>query len=591
MANLILPRKRVVQPQGVSRVNWDAIPGLLRVYNPGLSPFTYVRPSGTVSSLLNGSPTATVGDKGRTIAWDGTNDCLYESSSPISYTFRGTMFALVKPISGFNTTQQTIISAARIGNQNPIFRLATTGSASPVGRFFFQMRNVVGTFTNVSGAEVISANNVYFVIGTCFGDSQTSNLYVNGILDGTGTAPDGSATLLDRFGFGSFVRNIPELVFNGHIYLAGFASEPLDEAQAKALSANPWQIFEPQKSVVYFDVGSGGAYTLTSTNGSFVMTGQTAGLLANRTLASNAASYSLSGQIAALLAGRSITSEASSFTLAGQTAGLLADKLLTAPTGSFTLNGQSATLTYVPNSAAYVLTAADGAFLFSGQAAQLITGRLLTSNTAAFTLVGQDAALLAGRKLASSEAAFALDGATTPLLAGRLLTASEAAYSLAGQAATLIYTPVGAYILAANAATYSVSGQDALLLHNRILAGSEGSFTVTGINAGMFRGLNLSAGASAFLLSGQDITFTYVQGYTLTCATGSYTLSGQDAALIADRILTLSTAGFTLTGKDATLRTGVAVPVAIGDPDWQIVIKAFDFRTVVEGDDHRVIIH
>jgi hypothetical protein len=432
-------------------------------------------------------------------------------------------------------------------------------------------------------------NTEYIKVLVCF-DGNSRRLYANEVLTETTTSggiiyvsgPDRGSSLGKSWTGTGIGLSGSELQLFGYF---NYSSELENK-----LAESPWQIFAPQKRIVYFDVGAGGAYTLASADGTFVVSGQATGLLATRVLPSSTASYSLSGQIAALLAGKTLASEASSFALAGQTTGLLSGKLLAASAGSFTLNGQSATLTYVPNSAAYVLTAANGTFLFSGQAAQLITGRLLTSSAAAFTLVGQDAALLAGRKLTSSEAAFTLDGVAVTLLAGRLLTASEAAYSLAGQNATLIYTPVGAYILAANAATYNVSGQAALLLHSRILAGAEGSFVVSGINAGMLKGLRLSAAASAFLLSGRDITFAYTQGYMLTCATGSYILSGQDAALITERILTLSAAGFTLTGKDAALRTGVSVPVAIGDPDWQIIIKAFDHRTAIEAFDHRTAI-
>lgn len=588
MANLILPRKRVVQPQVAARID-TANPITSKIAIAALP--LDIEFLNTVFNNRAGDGVSgyAVSNVGRALSYSGSPASIIAPDTDPRYDFNGeqTLYVICKPN---NLTGGSAYGHIPFGSGN---------AASSGGQGCIAINNVVKYFLNGSyittGSTTLTANKIYHLAVTRTGSAGNwvIKIYINGVVDASNTtttnpaAQSGNPTAIGMFGASSDFG----LGFRGDIYAAYAWHRGLSATEIKSLFGSPWQIFEPQKSVVYFDVGASGAYTLTSADGSFALTGQTAGLLANRTLASNAASYSLSGQIAALLAGRSITSEASSFTLAGQTAGLLADKLLTASAGSFTLNGQSATLTYVPNSAAYVLTATDGAFLFSGQAAQLITGRLLTSNAASFTLTGQDAALLTGRKLTSSEAAFALDGVATPLLAGRLLTASEASYSLTGQSATLIYTPVGAYILAANAATYSVSGQDALLLHNRILAGAEGSFTVTGINAGMFRGLKLSAGASAFLLSGQDITFTYTQGYTLTCATGSYALSGQDAALIADRILTLSAAGFTLTGKDATLRTGVAVPVAIGDPDWQIVIKAFDFRTVVEGDDHRVIIH
>ena len=112
----------------------------------------------------------------------------------------------------------------------------------------------------------------------------------------------------------------------------------------------------------------------------------------------------------------------------------------------------------------------------------------------------------------------------------------------------------------------------------------------TGIDAGLLRGLNLSAEAAAFVLTGQDIAFEYIKGYLLTGEAGSFALTGQDAALIADRILEAGAGGFTLTGNAATFVKGVVTPVMIADPQWQIMIKAHPHKIRIVAPDHGVLV-
>lgn len=333
------------------------------------------------------------------------------------------------------------------------------------------------------------------------------------------------------------------------------------------------------------------AYTLTCDAGTFSLTGQDANLLTARVLSGDAGTYSLTGQNADLLKGYVLAGEPATLTLTGQAANLLKGYLLSGAFGAYTLTGHDATLTYTPNANAYTLTCAAGTFVLAGQDATLLTNRILSSGAGTYTLTGEDVGLLAGRKVTADVGNFSLTGIAAGLLKGYYLNGEAGTFTLAGQNANLVYTPVGAYILTANSGVFSVAGQDASLLYNRILSGSAGPFAVTGIDAGLLRGLKVFADAGDFTLAGQNATLTYIKGYVLTCDSGTYVLDGQDAALLTQRILAAGAGGYTLTGKDAVLETGTASEALIGDPQWQICIKATDRRVIVEGFTHSIKIH
>lgn len=106
------------------------------------------------------------------------------------------------------------------------------------------------------------------------------------------------------------------------------------------------------EGVVYVvDHQSGGsegeALSLLASAGSFVLSGQEAGLRWDRVLVAEAGSFVLSGQSADLryASGETLDAEAGEFVVSGQAAGLRWDRVLVAEAGSFVLSGQDAELT------------------------------------------------------------------------------------------------------------------------------------------------------------------------------------------------------------------------------------------------------
>lgn len=215
----------------------------------------------------------------------------------------------------------------------------------------------------------------------------------------------------------------------------------LTESEAKSVSLNPWQIFQPLARSVYFGVPAAGyTYTLTADSGSFALTGQTVGLAANRILTADTQSYALTGQTAGLAFNRTLSAASGSFSLAGQDAGLSFNRVLSAESGSYALTGQDATLTYTPvGGPTYTLTADSGSFALTGQDTWLAFNRVLTADTQSYSLTGQAAGL-----------AF-----------NRVLVADTTSFALTGHDATLTYTTNGyTYTLSAESRSFALAGQD-----------------------------------------------------------------------------------------------------------------------------------
>lgn len=109
-----------------------------------------------------------------------------------------------------------------------------------------------------------------------------------------------------------------------------------------------------------------------------------------------------------------------------------------------------------------------------------------------------------------------------------------------------------------NPSTFYWPGSDGITtkaptLNNYTLTCSQGSFTLTGQDAIVTAQRTMAAAQGSYTLSGQAANLNV--GYLLTATQGSYALTGQDAALTAQRTMTAAQGSFTVTGQDAALTT------------------------------------
>ncbi|MCA9366854.1 hypothetical protein KC887_01150 [Candidatus Kaiserbacteria bacterium] len=100
-------------------------------------------------------------------------------------------------------------------------------------------------------------------------------------------------------------------------------------------------------------------------------------------------------------------------------------------------------------------------------------------------------------------------------------------------------------------ASYTVTPRWTIAAMVYTLTADAGSFTVSGQTAALLATRNLSAAAGGYTLTGQAAAL--LTSRMLTAAAGSYSLSGNDAGLLTSRLLTANAGSYSLTGNNAGL--------------------------------------
>lgn len=125
-----------------------------------------------------------------------------------------------------------------------------------------------------------------------------------------------------------------------------------------------------------------------------------------------------------------------------------------------------------------------------------------------------------------------------------------------GPIALLRMREANAYTLTAQTGSYSVSGVSAGVNHNRLLSASAGSYSLSGVDAIITKGsaLNnyvLTAQAGSYSKTGVSASIN--RGRVLTVSAGSYSLSGVNANLYRNRALTSSAGAYSVSGVSANI--------------------------------------
>lgn len=149
------------------------------------------------------------------------------------------------------------------------------------------------------------------------------------------------------------------------------------------------------------------------------------------------------------------------------------------------------------------------------------------------------------------------------LSAGYTLTAAQGSYALTGQNAGLLR----GFNVAAAQGSYGLTGQTATLTQStsRTLNADQGAYTVVGSDA--LVDTSIVADQGSYSLNGQTATLSYVglNNYSILAAQGSYSLTGQNAGLLWTHMLAAGTGFYVLTGTSNILRySGAPVTGGIG---------------------------
>lgn len=438
MAKLTLRAPWTSQPQSPVRIDWSnpLTRGLSYVFD-GKSPSINAVNGQSLTTTVTGTVSPVAGKFGKGI-----------------YTPNGSWIdiAVGKDWQG----PITIIAIANIkgldANFGGLFAKITTGTTSQlaVGRagststFYISVNDAASA--TISGSSITALTNNPSVLGFSWAGGTGVDYFEGGVSKGTFTSlsAQNSGTGALRLGGSRDASGS----YDSDVEWYGFFKydRALSAQEVAAISANPWQIFQPLSRTIWVPNAGGGGptYTLTADSASYTLTGQTTGLAFNRVLTADTQSFALTGQTTGLAFNRTLAADSGSFALTGQDAGLAFNRVLSAENGSYALDGQDVTLTYTPISGAtYTLTAASGSFALTGQDTGLAFNRVLTADTQSYSLSGQTAGL-----------AF-----------NRVLTADTVSYALTGQDASLTYTG-NTYTLNAESGTFFVDGQDANLVYS-----------------------------------------------------------------------------------------------------------------------------
>jgi hypothetical protein len=138
-----------------------------------------------------------------------------------------------------------------------------------------------------------------------------------------------------------------------------------------------------------------------------------------------------------------------------------------------------------------------------------------------------------------------VSGQSTSLAVARMVNAAPGSFTLSGVDAGLVHVTSGAFSLNSEPGSYSVTGSDATAARGLFVTADPGAHAVTGVAA--------------------DLVLATPGVYVLDAGTGSYSVAGAAASSIAARLFTASPGAYAVAGTAAGLelaRTVNAVPAS-----------------------------
>jgi len=192
----------------------------------------------------------------------------------------------------------------------------------------------------------------------------------------------------------------------------------------------------------------------------------------------------------------------------------------------------------------FFLNADPGSYSITGIAANLIADHLLGANPGTYVITGIAADLLAGRILSADIGSYSLSGIAASLIADRLLNADPGVYTLTGIAADILADR----IISADPGVYVVSGVEASVIFVKLYGARQPRLLHPG------RGVS---GLGRFFKSPRSVEIPSAFGaFILIAEPGSYSITGVDTNLLADRLLNADLGSYSITGALADLLAG-----------------------------------
>jgi hypothetical protein len=239
--------KRATQPQRSVLVDWSnpVTKGLSLAFIGG-SPVDHTRQNRLVA---NEKITTSVNAGGRSSIGSGTS--YYTVSPPLPDS--GTEFSVVATVRYAAVGEQGYFSKVTGANQGQWNFLVTT----PISGSKVRLEVINGSTSAILGSTTLVDGRIYVIAATY--KLGAVSIYVNGVLDGTGTsltlAPSSTpvSTLLSHDPTGSYYGPFPAT--GGVNFLGVWNKRALSPAEIKKISSNVWSVFQqsPAKSSLWLN--------------------------------------------------------------------------------------------------------------------------------------------------------------------------------------------------------------------------------------------------------------------------------------------------------------------------------------------------
>lgn len=276
MANLILPSRRVVQPQGPVEIDWTnpLARGLVDAISaPRLGSKSAVR--GTYPTAVNSGAPVSVGSRGF-----GAYAPQSSGSSKLSYltVAVGPPFTFILVYDQVELPNTTLRTAGDWGISSNGYVLA------PNGTNFRALVSRAGTNTSLVGSPVLVGAKVDAICA----DTTAAAYWENGVRTAYNAAHGGIDASQGTLNLGA--ASDGAAASGARIYGAFVWNRALSDAEIRAVSENPWQLFRPIQRRVWVP-GSALAQVYADRAGEYLIRGATT--------TDRAAAYNIRGAVSA----------------------------------------------------------------------------------------------------------------------------------------------------------------------------------------------------------------------------------------------------------------------------------------------------
>jgi hypothetical protein len=354
---IILPKVNQSQPSTRSLSGSHLTEGLTALVNAagGIEPINLARSNrtaiqGTVDfSVVESKTTWRV----RQQAADGAVTAPTTSAAPnLSFLVQYHPLSLATTANGRGVTQWAA-TALNAGGPRLSLNQTTTGDLRVYWGGAYR-------FTWTGGAAVGKTQTVLVTIS-----GNDLSLYANGaLINSTSNAPTNPGVRL-------YFGNAFPQSFDGHVSMGAAWERTLSPVEALGLTANPWQLFESQRTRFPLDAAAVTAYTLDTTPGAYNITGSSPSLLASRLVDTTPGAYDLTGADAQTLLGRALDTTPGDYDITGSSPSLLLGRALDTTPGDYDITGSPVDLEKA-TAGQFVLQTTPGAYNITGFPVELI---------------------------------------------------------------------------------------------------------------------------------------------------------------------------------------------------------------------------